>query len=82
MARRAKEPRGFSDAVVKARTGKSSAQWYRLLDKWGAKKKGHTLTAKYLLKRYRLSPWWAQVVTIPSTPLRTSRHEYARGLRK
>ena len=74
MARRAKGPRGFSDAVVKARTGKSPAQWNRILDRWGAKKKGHTLTAKYLLKRYRLGPWWSQMVTV--------RHEYARGLRK
>ena len=71
--RKAKGPRGFSDAVVKARTGKSSAEWYRLLDKWGAKKKGHTLTAKFLAKRSRLGPWWAQMVTV--------RYEYSRGLR-
>ena len=74
MVRKAKGPRGFSDVVVKSRTGKSSSEWHRILDKWGAKKKGHTLTAKYLRARYHLSPWWAQAVTI--------RHEYARGLRK
>lgn len=74
MASKTKGPRGFSDAVVKVRTGKSSAEWNHILDRWGAKKKGHTLTAKYLRKRYRLSPWWAQMVTV--------RYEYRRGLRK
>lgn len=74
MASKTKGPRGFSDAVVKVRTGKSSAEWYRILDKWGAKKKGHTLTARHLGTRYHLSPWWAQMVTV--------RYEYSRGLRK
>lgn len=66
--------RRISDEVVKARTGKSSKRWYSILDKWGMKKKGHTLTARHLREKYRVSPWWAQVITI--------RYEWERGLRK
>lgn len=65
--------RTIREEVVVARTGKSSTAWYRLLDRWGAIKKGHTLTAKYLKQRYGLSDWWAQCVTI--------RYEWERGLR-
>ncbi len=65
--------RGISDDRVRERTGKTSAEWYRILDEWGAREKGHTLAAKQLLQEYGLSPWWAQAVTI--------RWEYARGLR-
>jgi hypothetical protein len=61
------------DEVVKARTGKSSNEWYLILDRWGMKEKGHTLTAKHLSEKYGLSGWWAQCVTI--------RYEWARGLR-
>lgn len=66
--------RGISDAVVKARTGRTSKQWHAILDRWGAEKKGHTLTAKYLHDHYELTPCWAQAVTI--------RYEHERGLRK
>ena len=66
-------PRGISDEVVLARTGKSSQEWYSILDEWGMKEKGHTLAAKHLREEYGVGPWWAQVVTI--------RYEWERGLR-
>lgn len=65
--------RAISDEVVKTRTGKSSQEWYSILDRWGMKEKGHTLTAKHLEDKYGLSPWWAQCITI--------RYEWERGLR-
>ncbi len=68
-----KGPRGISDEVVRARTGKGSDEWYRLLDEWGAADRGHTLTARHLAQEYGLSPWWAQCVTI--------RYEWEKGLR-
>ena len=71
------EPRSrylrIRDPVVQARTGRPSQEWYAVLDRWGMKEKGHTLTAKHLQQAYGLSPWWAQVVTI--------RYEWERGLR-
>lgn len=69
-----KGPGGFSDEVVKDKTGKSSKDWYQLLEKWGAKEKGHTLTAKYLREKYGISPWWSQAVTV--------RYEYKKGIKK
>ena len=64
--------RGISEERMRERTGRTSAEWYRILGEWGAREKGHTLAA-HLLREYGLSPWWAQAVTI--------RWEYERGLR-
>lgn len=65
--------RGINDEVVKARTGKSSEQWYSILDRWGMKEKGHKAAARYLMEQYGVSPWWAQCITI--------RYEWERGFR-
>ncbi|HET9952669.1 MAG TPA: SRPBCC domain-containing protein [Candidatus Eisenbacteria bacterium] len=64
----------ISDEAVETRTGKSWAQWFRILDRWGAPKKGHKATAAWLHEKHELSPWWAQTVTV--------RHERERGLRE
>jgi len=66
--------RRISDESVRARTGKSWAQWFRILDRWRAPEKGHTASARHLRDRYGLGPWWAQAVSI--------RYEWERGLRK
>lgn len=66
-------PRAFSDERVRAQTGKTTAEWNRLLDRWGARRKGHTATARYLAEAHGLSGWWAQMVAV--------RYEYVRGLR-
>ena len=74
MAERQAGPRGIADATVREKTGKTSAEWYALLDEWGARDKGHTATARYLREEHRVDPWWAQAVTV--------RYEYERGLRR
>ncbi|HEY6573285.1 MAG TPA: SRPBCC family protein [Candidatus Eisenbacteria bacterium] len=63
----------ITDEAVETRTGKSWAQWFRILDRWGAAKKGHKATAAWLHDTRELSPWWAQTVTV--------RYELERGLR-
>lgn len=63
----------ISDEAVETRTGKSWAEWFRLLDRWGAGKKGHRATAQWLHESHGLSLWWSQTVTV--------RHELERGLR-
>jgi hypothetical protein len=35
--------RGISDRVAKARTGKTSREWYDVPGRWGMREKGHTL---------------------------------------
>ena len=64
----------ISDDVVEDSTGKSTKTWNKILDKFNLKNKGHTLAAKHLLDKYKLSPWWSQVIVI--------RYEYERGLKK
>lgn len=54
----------ISDEKVKATTKKMWQEWFRILDRRNAKRSGHYATAKHLAAKYRLSPWWAQVVTI------------------
>lgn len=73
MAQTRLGPRGLSDENVRAKTGKSSKEWYAILDRWGAPKKGHTAAARYLAEAFDLGPWWSQAVSI--------RYEYERGLR-
>jgi hypothetical protein len=36
--------RRISDVSVREKTGKDWSEWYRILDEWGMKERGHTLT--------------------------------------
>jgi hypothetical protein len=45
------KPRGeaaISEEALRDKTGKSRAEWFDILDGWGASEKGHKLTARYL----------------------------------
>jgi len=63
--------RNISDETVELKTRKRSAEWYKVIDKLGVT--DHTQIAKILRSEYKLSPWWAQIVT--------NRYEWKRGLR-
>jgi uncharacterized protein YndB with AHSA1/START domain len=63
----------ISEEAVQTRTGRSWSEWLRLLDRWGAAKKGHRATAIWLHESHGLSAWWSQTITV--------RHEQERGLR-
>lgn len=54
----------ISDEAVKKATGKTWKQWFTVLNKLGARKLGHTQTARYLRTKRNLSAWWSQTVTI------------------
>lgn len=65
---------GIGDAAVKKATGKTWAQWLRILDAAGAKKMTHKDIAANLRDKYPdLGGWWAQMVTVG--------YEQARGMR-
>jgi uncharacterized protein YndB with AHSA1/START domain len=75
--KKAAEPRrsgDISDAAVQARTGKTWAEWFTLLDRAGATKLSHRQIALYLHEQKQLSPWWCQMVTVC--------YERDRGLRE
>lgn len=61
------------DETVEKKTGKKWAQWFEILDRWGAVDKGHKDTAQFLQAEHDVAGWWAQTITVE--------HERARGLR-
>lgn len=61
------------DETVEKKTGKTRAQWFQILDRWGAVEKGHKETALFLQAEHDVTGWWAQTITVE--------HERARGLR-
>lgn len=65
--------RGISEEVVQAKTGKSSPEWYKILDDFNPPGKNHYQMAKHLREDLGVDPWWAQSLTV--------RYEYERGLR-
>jgi hypothetical protein len=64
----------MSDDAVKVRTGKVWADWFRILDKAGAKKWPHKEIAAYLYTKKKISGWWSQMVAVG--------YEHERGLRQ
>src|SRR5687768_2992089 len=71
-ATKAPAPR-MSDDAVKAKTGKVWAEWFKILDKAGAKKMSHQEIVALLSEEHGVGPWWRQMVTVT--------YEQARGLR-
>lgn len=65
---------GMSDAAVKAKTGKTWAEWFAALDKAGAKAMSHKEIVMLLSKRHKVADWWSQMVTVG--------YERAKGLRE
>jgi hypothetical protein len=69
-----KETKRSSDEAVKAKTGKVWAEWFKILDKAGAKNWPHKETAAYLYEKQKVPGWWAQMVAVG--------YEHERGLRE
>jgi hypothetical protein len=51
------EAKRMRDNSVKERTGKARAQWFKILDKAGAKKWRHKEIAWDLCEKYQVSEW-------------------------
>jgi hypothetical protein len=64
----------ISDEGVQAKTGKTWAEWFKILDAAGARKLAHPEIATYLSERHKVPSWWRQMVTVT--------YEQARGLRQ
>lgn len=62
-----------SDLAVIAKTGKSWAQWFEILDVAGAVRLEHKAIMKLLGDKYKVGPWWRQMVSVE--------YERARGRR-
>lgn len=68
------EQPGLSDDTVQRNTGKSWAEWFALLDAWGAAERTHGEIARFVNDTFDVGGWWAQGVTVG--------YERARGMRK
>jgi hypothetical protein len=69
-----REAKRMSDEAVKERTGKTWTEWFKILDKAGAKKWRHQGISAYLAKAHKVGPWWSQMIAVP--------YEHARGIRE
>ncbi len=56
--------RTSSDEAVLARTGRRRAEWFALLDAWGAADRSHRDIARWLATEHEVDGWWAQEVTV------------------
>ena len=68
------EQPGMSEDALFRTTGKTWAEWFALLDAWGAAERTHTEIARHVYETYAIDGWWAQGVTVG--------YERARGLRQ
>jgi hypothetical protein len=62
-----------SEETVVQRTGRTWAEWFAILDEWGATERSHRDIARHLRENHEVSSWWAQSVTVA--------YEKERGLR-
>jgi hypothetical protein len=72
--KRPRETKRSSDEAVKAKTGKVWAEWFKILDKAGAKKWPHKEIAAYLHEKQKVPSWWCQMVAVG--------YERERGIRQ
>ncbi|MGH2697856.1 MAG: hypothetical protein ACRDJL_01480 [Actinomycetota bacterium] len=77
-ARKRRTPRTIartrpSDESVLENTGRTWGEWFKLLDKRGAKAKKHPEIARWLSEEQEVDGWWAQSVTVA--------YEQERGMR-
>lgn len=69
-----KPPARTSDAAVQARTGKTWPEWFRILDRAGARNMTHQEIVAHLRDEHGIGSWWQQMVTVA--------YEQERGLRE
>lgn len=66
-----------NEAVEKA-TGRNWAQWCEALDGAGAQGMAHSDIARLVFERFRVGPWWSQMVTVGYEQMRGMRVKHQR----
>jgi uncharacterized protein YndB with AHSA1/START domain len=71
----------MSDDAVQAKTGKTWAEWFDVLDATGAAGLDHKGIVKVLAEQYHVGGWWQQMVTVTYEQARGKRvlHETTNG---
>lgn len=70
---------GYSDEVLKARTGCTWERWVGVLDYYRADKMAHRDIAALVNKKFKIEGWWSQAVTVGYERIKGLR---ARGQRR
>ncbi len=65
---------GVTNDAVRAKTGRTWAEWLAVLDAAGANEMAHSEIARLLQEAHGVPDWWCQMVTVG--------YEQARGLRQ
>jgi hypothetical protein len=83
VARPAVANPGMSNEAIRRGSGKSWAEWYRILDAWGADERTHTEIARHVRDVLGVDGWWSQAVTVGYERARgmRARHQQADGFR-
>jgi hypothetical protein len=70
-----------ADTSMQRATGKGHAEWFAVLDAWGATSHTHTEIARWLSETQATSGWWSQNITVSYERARgmRGRHQMARG---
>ena len=69
-----KQYAGVGDDAVREATGRQWDEWFRRLDRAGAKEMAHAAIARHLSEKEGVPDWWCQMVAVG--------YEQARGLRR
>lgn len=68
------------DAVIRAATGRSWAQWFRVLDRFDVAEAGHSATVRHLAEDHECPRWWRQRIAQAHAQLRGLREPTRRDL--
>jgi len=74
-----KRVNGIADDTVKAKTGKKWEDWFKLLDRAGARMMDHKEISQYTRQHLGLTQWWGQLVTLGYEQDRGIRQKHQRG---
>lgn len=69
-----------ADAVIREATGRSWAQWFRLLDRFEVEGAGHSATVRHLADAHDCPRWWRQRIAEAYAQARGLREPTSRGL--
>ncbi len=76
-----KRVNGVADDTVKAKTGKKWEEWYKLLDRAGAKMMDPGELVRFARQQFGLTAWWCQLLTVGYQQDRGLRQKHQRGSR-
>jgi uncharacterized protein YndB with AHSA1/START domain len=68
-----------ADESMRRATGKGHAEWFALLDRWGATDHNHTEIATWLRESLGVAGWWAQGITVSYERVRGMRRVHQQG---